>query len=82
MALSCAAAVPFVYFMCPEVQVFPTMARKFDLADLFSQTTGRTLEEIDLIFAKDSVKQSDWAIEVLAHHEVSEKSPVAEVEKV
>lgn len=32
MLLSCAAAVPFVYFMCPE-------------------TTGKSLEEIDLLFA-------------------------------
>ncbi|KAJ5360468.1 Major facilitator superfamily domain general substrate transporter [Penicillium concentricum] len=32
--LSCAVAVPFVYFMCPE-------------------TTGKTLEEIDLLFQKE-----------------------------
>ncbi|KAH6682828.1 general substrate transporter [Halenospora varia] len=63
MALSCAAAVPFVYFMCPE-------------------TSGKTLEEIDLIFAKDSVKHSDLANEVLAHHEMSEKPEVSMVEKV
>lgn len=63
MALSCAAAVPFVYFMCPE-------------------TSGKTLEEIDLIFAKASVRDSDLAIEVLAHHEVAEKSSVIIVEKV
>lgn len=33
--LSCAVAVPFVYFLCPE-------------------TTGKTLEEIDLLFQKES----------------------------
>ncbi|KAJ5515018.1 Major facilitator superfamily domain general substrate transporter [Penicillium fimorum] len=33
--LSCAVAVPFVYFMCPE-------------------TTGKTLEEIDLLFQKET----------------------------
>ncbi|KAH6663991.1 general substrate transporter [Plectosphaerella plurivora] len=39
MALSCFAAIFFVYFMCPE-------------------TTGKSLEEIDLLFAKDDVKDS------------------------
>lgn len=39
MLLSCAAAIPFVYFLCPE-------------------TTGKTLEEIDLIFAKDEIRDS------------------------
>ncbi|KAL2834564.1 general substrate transporter [Aspergillus pseudoustus] len=34
--LSCALAVPFVYFLCPE-------------------TTGKTLEEIDILFAKGDV---------------------------
>ncbi|KAG4441943.1 hypothetical protein IFR05_002562 [Cadophora sp. M221] len=63
MALSCAVAVPFVWFMCPE-------------------TSGKTLEEIDLIFAKDSVKHSDLANEVLAHHEVPEKQEVVMVERV
>lgn len=33
--LSCAVAVPFIYFLCPE-------------------TTGKTLEEIDLLFQKES----------------------------
>lgn len=47
-----------------------------------SQTTGKTLEEIDLIFARDSVKRSDLAAEVLAHHIVSDKPSSTEVEKV
>jgi hypothetical protein len=34
--LSCALAVPFVYFLCPE-------------------TTGKTLEEIDILFAKGDI---------------------------
>ncbi|OQV10734.1 hypothetical protein CLAIMM_14692 isoform 3 [Cladophialophora immunda] len=42
MLLSCAIAVPFVYFMCPE-------------------TTGKTLEEIDLIFAKPEIRDSALA---------------------
>lgn len=54
MLLSCAAAVPFVYFMCPE-------------------TTGKSLEEIDLIFAKDSIKESGLASELVAHSHANEK---------
>lgn len=42
MLLSCAAAIPFVYFLCPE-------------------TTGKTLEEIDLIFAKPEIRDSALA---------------------
>lgn len=56
MLLSCAAAVPFVYFMCPE-------------------TTGKTLEEIDLIFAKQSVKDSGLASELIAHAHHTHKTP-------
>ena len=48
MLLSCAVAVPFVWFMCPE-------------------TTGKTLEEIDLLFAKKSVQDSAWAEHALHH---------------
>lgn len=54
MLLSCAAAVPFVYFMCPE-------------------TTGKSLEEIDLIFATESVKESSLASELIAHSHANEK---------
>jgi hypothetical protein len=46
------------------------------------QTTGKTLEEIDLIFAKDSVKHSELAIEVLAHHDLAEKPTVIMTEMV
>lgn len=46
------------------------------------QTTGKTLKEIDLIFAKDSIKHSDLAVEVLAHHDLAEKATVTMVEKV
>lgn len=35
--LSCAVAVPFVYFLCPE-------------------TTGKTLEDIDLLFARGDMR--------------------------
>lgn len=50
MLLSCAAGVPFVYFMCPE-------------------TTGKSLEEIDLIFARDIGTERTLAL----NHAVSER---------
>ncbi|KFZ10526.1 hypothetical protein V502_08077 [Pseudogymnoascus sp. VKM F-4520 (FW-2644)] len=62
MALSCAAAVPFVWFLCPE-------------------TSGKTLEEIDFLFTKSSIKHSNPASEILAHHDLGEKATVAMVEK-
>lgn len=49
MLLSCAAAIPFVYFMCPE-------------------TTGKTLEEIDLIFAKPEIRDSALAARTIRDH--------------
>ncbi|KIV98706.1 uncharacterized protein PV09_09533 [Verruconis gallopava] len=63
MALSCAVAVPFIYFMCPE-------------------TTGKTLEEIDLIFAKDNIKRSALATEVSMHYHESEKGEAITLEHV
>ena len=45
---SCAAAVPFVYSMCPE-------------------TDGKSLEDIDLIFAKPSMRECAGANERPAH---------------
>lgn len=65
MLLSCAAAVPFVYFMCPE-------------------TTGKTLEEIDLIFASGSIRDSGLASELIAHTHHNEKTSadVSHEEKV
>ncbi|KAJ9663116.1 hypothetical protein H2201_005787 [Coniosporium apollinis] len=64
MLLPCAAAVPFVYFMCPE-------------------TTGKSLEEIDLVFAKESVKNLALANEIIAHqHGHDEKQEVFHREKV
>lgn len=56
MLLSCALAVPFVYFMCPE-------------------TTGKTLEEIDLIFAEGKIRDSGLASELIAHAHHTEKTP-------
>lgn len=44
------------------------------------QTTGKTLEEVDLLFAKDSVKDSILANEVMAHHH--EKGDLAISEEV
>ena len=55
MLLSCALAVVFVYYMCPE-------------------TTGKSLEEIDLIFAKQSVKDSNLASELIAHEHAHRRS--------
>ncbi|KEF62489.1 uncharacterized protein A1O9_00462 [Exophiala aquamarina CBS 119918] len=49
MLLSCAAAIPFVYFLCPE-------------------TTGKTLEEIDLIFAKPEIRDSAAAAGTIRDH--------------
>lgn len=49
MLLSCAAAVPFVYFLCPE-------------------TTGKTLEEIDLIFATPEIRDSALAARTIRDH--------------
>ncbi|KAK5949441.1 hypothetical protein OHC33_009615 [Knufia fluminis] len=64
MLLSCAAAVPFVYFLCPE-------------------TTGKSLEEIDLIFAKQSVKDSMLADQMRRHHGFGdEKEGVTRTEQV
>ncbi|RVX74849.1 hypothetical protein B0A52_01126 [Exophiala mesophila] len=53
MLLSCAAAVPFVYFLCPE-------------------TTGKTLEEIDLIFAKPEIRDSALAARTIRDHAYKE----------
>lgn len=55
--LSCAVAVPFVYFMCPE-------------------TTGKTLEEIDLLFQKKAgVEQghADNSLESFSKDELSQE---------
>jgi len=49
MLLSCAAAIPFVYFLCPE-------------------TTGKTLEEIDLIFATPEIRDSALAAQTIRDH--------------
>ncbi|KAJ4109594.1 hypothetical protein NW765_004482 [Fusarium oxysporum] len=55
MALSCFAAIFFVYFMCPE-------------------TTGKTLEEIDVLFAKEEIKHTILAEElVMQSHAKAEK---------
>ncbi|CAI7672880.1 unnamed protein product [Penicillium crustosum] len=47
--LSCATAVVFIYFMCPE-------------------TNGKTLEEIDLLFAVDSVRDTILAGQIIHNH--------------
>ncbi|KAK5446521.1 hypothetical protein LTS15_009860 [Exophiala xenobiotica] len=65
MLLSCAVAVPFVYYMCPE-------------------TTGKTLEEIDLIFAKPEIRDSALAARMVHDHRqdgVGEKVDIAFEEK-
>ncbi|KAF5636946.1 sugar transporter STL1 [Fusarium sp. NRRL 25303] len=55
MALSCFAAIFFVYFMCPE-------------------TTGKTLEEIDVLFAKEEIRHTMLAEAlVMQSHEKAEK---------
>ena len=64
MLLSCAIAVPFVYFMCPE-------------------TTGKTLEEIDMIFAKHKIRDSYTAGQTIRQRSTDNKvGGYDEVEKV
>jgi hypothetical protein len=63
MLLSCALAVVFVYYMCPE-------------------TTGKSLEEIDLIFAKQSVKDSVLASELIAHEHAHEEANIVKREHI
>lgn len=47
------------------------------------ETTGKSLEEIDLIFAKQSVKDSGLASELISHqHGHGEKVTVMHEEKV
>jgi hypothetical protein len=46
------------------------------------QTTGKSLEEIDLIFAKDSITQSALANEVHVHHHPLEKETPLTIERV
>lgn len=47
------------------------------------ETTGKSLEEIDLIFAKQSVKDSELANEIIAHHHVhAEKQEIARRESL
>ncbi len=43
--LSCALAIPFVYFLCPE-------------------TTGKALEEIDLLFAREDMRSGSLDEEI------------------
>ena len=64
MLLSCAIAVPFVYFMCPE-------------------TTGKTLEEIDMIFAREKFRDSHLAAQTIHRKSADEKNvDIDEVEKI
>ena len=46
-----------------------------------AQTTGKSLEEIDLIFAKDEIKNNAMADEVHTHHG-EDKAETITVEKV
>jgi len=45
------------------------------------QTTGKTLEEIDLLFARSNMQASAWAREA-THHKDIEKEEVTMDEKV
>lgn len=80
MLLSCAAAIPFVYFMCPEVCVLLYRPPPSSLTTW--QTTGKTLEEIDLLFAKSSLSDSAWAGEMIHHDSEKDEKEVAMDERV
>lgn len=79
MLLSCAVAVPFVYFMCPEVSHF-ACGKYCCCADRI-QTTGKTLEEIDLLFARPNMQESAWARQT-THGSIASKEAVVMDEEV
>ena len=81
MLLSCAIAVPFVYFMCPEVS--STFSSSAGRVLTIVQTTGKTLEEIDLIFARKELRESAAAKRTIHRTPSGEKgSDVLEEESV
>ncbi|KAG0645448.1 Sugar transporter STL1 [Hyphodiscus hymeniophilus] len=61
--IACIAAIPFVYFMCPE-------------------TGGKSLEEIDMLFAKSRVRDPTWVAESGKSNDSKESASVSLSEKM
>lgn len=53
--LCCFLTMAFVYFYCPEVWILH-VAYAYSVL-IFGQTTGKTLEEIDYLFAKPAAAE-------------------------
>lgn len=66
--------------MCPEVSTLSHHLTYHKLTTL--KTTGKTLEEIDLLFAKSSVSESAWAGETIHHDSEKDEKEVTMDERV
>jgi MFS family permease len=83
--VACFCMIPFVYFMCPEVSCQPRLVpllQNISCADPRLQTSGKTLEEIDVLFAKPGYYDSHHVAEKMIDGEGDMKEDVSKIETV